>query len=249
VTTGSRRRGRSRHPYAQGVRERRDTTTARRVYEASAVRYVRGVGTRISAVTETADDRRLLTDLLRAADHRDLLERHPGRGPVADLGCGPGRVAAMCHELGVDAVGVDMSVTMLRMGRGAHGSIPFVAGYLSCLPFASGSFRAAVLWYSIIHAPPADLATLFAEVRRVVTAGSPLVVAFQAGDGRAVSRSDAYDSGITLTSRRHEPGVVATTLNESGFEVRAVEVRPPALAHETDPQAFVLATAVDASRC
>jgi ubiquinone/menaquinone biosynthesis C-methylase UbiE len=182
---------------------------------------------------ETADDRQLLVDLLRAA----------GIGPVADLGSGPGRVAAMCHEQGVESIAVDMAVAMLQIGHEKHRQVSFVAGYLSSLPFATGSFSAAVLWYSIIHAPAADLEALFAEVHRVLASGSSVLVAFQAGDGGAHERLDAYGTGFAMTSWRHEPAVVAAALSRSGFDACAVKVRAPELLHETTPQAFISATA------
>src|SRR4051794_3823377 len=69
------------------VVDRDETAVARAVYEATAADYVRLVGTSISAATESAGDRRLLLDLVRGARE----------GPVADLGSGPGRVAAMCQ--------------------------------------------------------------------------------------------------------------------------------------------------------
>jgi hypothetical protein len=40
----------------------------------------------------------LCPDLIHAA----------GGGPVANVGCGPGRITAHLHELGVDAFGMDL---------------------------------------------------------------------------------------------------------------------------------------------
>ncbi|MFE4415049.1 hypothetical protein [Streptomyces sp. NPDC056821] len=41
----------------------------------------------------------LFADLVRATE----------AGPVADVGCGPGRITAYLHELGVDTFGIDLS--------------------------------------------------------------------------------------------------------------------------------------------
>ena len=209
------------------------TASARAVYEATSAEYVRLVGSEISGTTETSEDRSLLEDLLRDARS----------GPLADLGSGPGRVAAMCREQGVDSVAVDMAVAMLRVGRDVHGEVPFVAAYLSSLPFRSATFSATVLWYSIIHTSPADLGPLFAEVRRVTGSGAPVLVAFQAGDGAAQQRIDAYGTAVTMTTWHHQPSDVVASLRVSGFSRPEVTVRPPALAHETARQAFVRATA------
>ncbi len=215
------------------VGHRDDTVMARAVYEATAPEYARIVGSTISAATETAEDRHLIADLVGRA----------GTGPVADLGSGPGRVAAMCHEHGLESIAIDMAFGMLQIGRGLHRQVPFVAGYLLSLPFATGSFSAAVLWYSITHTPPSDLEAVFAEVRRVVASGAIVLVAFQAGDGSAHERIDAYGTAMTMTSWRHEPSAVAAALTASGFVAPEVSVRAPELPHETSPQAFVTATA------
>ena len=41
--------------------------------------------------------------------------REAGGGPVADVGCGPGNVTAHLHELGIDAVGIDLSPKMVEL--------------------------------------------------------------------------------------------------------------------------------------
>ena len=39
-----------------------------------------------------------------------------GEGPVADLGCGPGRTTARLASLGLDVFGLDLSESMLAEG-------------------------------------------------------------------------------------------------------------------------------------
>ncbi|KOG88570.1 methyltransferase, partial [Streptomyces varsoviensis] len=43
--------------------------------------------------------------------------RAAGGGPVADIGCGTGRVTAYLHGLGLDAFGIDLSPGMLAAAR------------------------------------------------------------------------------------------------------------------------------------
>jgi hypothetical protein len=66
-------------------------------------------------------------------------------------------------------------------------------------------------------------------------------MAFQAGDGDAVHRADAQESGLPLTSYRHRIGDVTERLECSGFDVHGFAQRAPELAHESSPQAFVIA--------
>lgn len=69
----------------------------------------------------------------------DVLGVRPGDvgGPVLDLACGAGRHSRALRERGFEAVGVDLSVTLL-----ARASEPFprTAGDMRCLPFADDSF-------------------------------------------------------------------------------------------------------------
>ena len=85
-------------------------TTARAVYDASAGRYVDIVGTEISPATEAQIDRSVLDTFA------EILAAGPG-GRVADLGCGPGRVAAHLARRGVDLIGIDVSPAMLDAAR------------------------------------------------------------------------------------------------------------------------------------
>ena len=49
-----------------------------------------------------------------------------------------------------------------------------------------------LLWYSIIHTPPAGQARIFAEAARVLRPGWPPLVGFQSGEGtRDVSAATA----------------------------------------------------------
>lgn len=49
------------------------------------------------------------------------LVRARGNGPVADIGCGPGRLAGYLQGIGLDAFGIDLSPAMIDV---AGGTIP-----------------------------------------------------------------------------------------------------------------------------
>ena len=207
--------------------------TARAVYDATAERYARLVGTDLSAAFEGPVDRALLAAFVELVG--------VAAGPVADVGCGPGRVGAMLAAHGLDVVGVDVSEAMLAVARRAHPGIRFEAGRLTALPFPDGSLAGAVCWYSIIHTPPEHLDEVSSEIVRVLCGHGHLLVAFQAGDGEGVVRADAHGTGISLTSYRHSPEGVARSLVAAGLRVHARAVRDPELDHESTPQAFILA--------
>ena len=209
-------------------------STTRAVYDATAEAYVAAIGTEINETVEAPLDRAIL------AAFADMV---PSGRLVLDAGCGPGRVAALLHRRGLEVVGVDLAPAMIAIARATHPGIRFEVGELARLPLPDGSVAAAVFWYSIIHTPPSDLASVFNDLRRVIAAGGPVLVAFQSGEGEAVTRDDAYGTAVTLTSYRHAVDAVTGALDRAGFDLHATTVRAPTLAHETAPQAFVLAIA------
>jgi SAM-dependent methyltransferase len=78
-------------------------------------------------------------DASEAAAHIGFVESHmPDRDPVAvlDLACGAGRHTDALRRRGYRALGLDLSLTLLRQSPG----LPRVAGDMCCLPFVDGSF-------------------------------------------------------------------------------------------------------------
>jgi ubiquinone/menaquinone biosynthesis C-methylase UbiE len=222
------------------VTEPDHVSTARSVYDATAERYARFVGTELSAAFEGPIDRGFLAAFVEFVSDK--------AGPVADVGCGPGRVAAFLVADGLDVVGVDVSQAMLAVARGAHPDIRFEEGSLTALPFPDAALAGVVCWYSIIHTPPEHLRDAFAELKRVLSGDGHLLVAFQAGDGEGVRRTDAYGTGISLTNYRHCPEEVARSLVAAGLWVHAQAVRDAELDHESTPQAFIVARSVAPGR-
>ncbi len=208
---------------------------ARAVYDLAARRYVQLVGIEISSATEGPIDRSLLMAFVELTKTRIV-------GCVADVGCGPGRVAAFLAEHGLDVVGVDVSQAMLAFARTAHPNIKFEEGQLNALPFETGVLAGAVCWYSIIHTPPDRMLEVFAELTRALTPGGQLLLAFQAGSGELVRREETHGTLLPLTSYRHSVQEVAGWLEDAGFKILATVVRAPELDHETTSQGFVFAS-------
>jgi SAM-dependent methyltransferase len=84
-----------------------DLRAARTAYDAIAAVYA-------DRFQDTLEDRPVERGLLIA--FAELARRGPA-GPVADLGCGPGHIAAHLHGLGLPVLGVDQSAGMLAVGR------------------------------------------------------------------------------------------------------------------------------------
>jgi ubiquinone/menaquinone biosynthesis C-methylase UbiE len=218
------------------VSERDHVASARAVYDASVERYVQFVGAELGAAMEAPLDRSMLDTFVEMIEAR-------GGASVADVGCGPGRVAAHLASRGLSVIGVDVSSAMIAHARRAHPAISFEEGRLDRIPLQDGSLAGMVCWYSIIYTPPGDLDEAFDELRRVLQADGLLLLAFQAGNGQAWHQADAHGTGLPLTSSRHSFDQLAERLEVAGFRVQATAQRQPELAHESTPQGFIVAIA------
>jgi ubiquinone/menaquinone biosynthesis C-methylase UbiE len=207
---------------------------ARAVYDIAARTYVEFVGTVISSATECPIDRSLLVAFIELIKKQAISR-------VADVGCGPGRVAAFMADHGLDVIGVDVSQAMLGIASTAHPQIEFEEGQLDALPISSGVLAGAVCWYSIIYTPPDRLVVSFDELARVLMPGGYLLLAFQA-EGEPVHREDAFATHLPLTSYRHSVKDVADRLEDTGFKISTTVLRAPELEHEETSQGFVIAT-------
>ncbi|MEV4756428.1 methyltransferase domain-containing protein [Micromonospora sp. NPDC049559] len=202
----------------------------RTAYDTVAVDYAERLGDEL--------DRKPLDRALLATFAE--LVRADGGGPVADLGCGPGRVATVLHGLGLDAIGVDLSPVMLAIARKAYPELRFVEGLLTALPIADGALAGALAWYSIIHTPPEQLPAVFAEFARVLAPDGHLLVAHQAGDDELVHLERGFGHEVSLDVYRLSPDRVVERLRRAGFVVHS-RVRHDPPGPESNPQAYLLA--------
>ncbi|MET9467286.1 class I SAM-dependent methyltransferase [Streptomyces sp. NPDC006544] len=118
------------------------------------------------------------------------LVRGTGNPWAADVGCGPGHLTAMLHDLGLDAFGLDLSPAMVAHARRAHPAVRFDEARMEALPVDDGALGGVLAHYSMIHTPPRDLPALLAEQVRVLAPGGLLLVSFFATEGPEPIRFD-----------------------------------------------------------
>jgi SAM-dependent methyltransferase len=163
-----------------------------------------------------------------------------GRGPVADLGCGPGHLTKHLSTLGLDAFGIDLSTKMIEIARAAYPDLRFEVGSMTALELDDGALSGVFAHYSTIHTPPARLPLVFAEIHRVLAPGGYLHLAFLA-DRDASELGYPYDHKIAL-AYRWSPDRISALLGEIGFsEVARLLEEPAADAKRPYPGAHLIA--------
>jgi SAM-dependent methyltransferase len=158
------------------------------------------------------------------------------------VGCGPGRVTAHLHALGVPASGVDLSPTMVAIARRMHPGLRFAEGSMTDLDVPDGTLGGIVAWYSSIHVPDERLPGVLAGFARALAPGGYLQLAFQVGD-EVAHRTEAGGHTVALDFHRRRPDQVAELVRRAGMAVQARTVREPddGPFPESMPQAFLLA--------
>ena len=133
------------------------------------------------------------------------LVREAGGGLVADIGCGPGYVTHHLHDLGVDAFGIDLSAEMIAIARRDYPDLRFEVGTMTDLDLADDSVTGLLAFWSVIHVPDHAVPEVFAQFRRVMRPGGPLLVGFHVGD-EACHTTEGYSGrSIDVDSHRRRP--------------------------------------------
>ncbi|KAA2260084.1 methyltransferase domain-containing protein [Solihabitans fulvus] len=147
-----------------------------------------------------------------------LLEQAEPDAPIADLGCGPGHVAAWLAERGARTVGVDLSAGMVEVGRHRYPAVEFRQGDLLSLPAGDGEFGAAVALYTIIHLAPQELRRAFEELGRVLRPAGLLLLSFHVGE-EVRHLDEWWGHDVDVDFRFLDPTRIADLLADTGFTV------------------------------
>jgi len=174
---------------------------------------------------------------------RNLLQRLadaiPG-GPVCDLGCGPGHVAAYFGSSGVDVIGVDLSPGMIAEAKRRYPSLDFQVGNMLDLKMGTGSLGGIVAFYSIIHLRREMLQEAFREMHRVLRPGGLVLTSFHQGQGE-LHEDEVLGMPVSFDCTLFEPNEVAHAMEEAGLSVAEITIRRPYEIEYPTQRVYILA--------
>ena len=164
-----------------------------------------------------------------------------GRGRVCDLGCGPGQIARYLAARGVDACGIDASVSMIATARRLNPTLDFQTGDFFALPLADGALAAIAAFYSLIHCARGDLGRAVVELHRVLQPGGRLLMTVHAGTGE-VGREEAFGKRVSLVATLFSEAEVRAAVEGAGFRIDEMVTRPPYDFEYPSQRIYTLAT-------
>ena len=112
-----------------------------------------------------------------------IIDRLSPGARVLDVGCGTGVPSAgMMVESGMDVVGIDVSVEMLKLARRNVPGARFVAMDVLELDSSLGDFDAAVAFFSLLMLRRADIPAVLRRLRAVIRPGGVVALGMVEGD-------------------------------------------------------------------
>jgi len=138
--------------------------------------------------------------------HRAMAERlAPCGGPVLDLCCGTGLLAAQALRMGLAVTGVDISPHMLAVARRKRPGACYILADASALPLPDNAFACATVSFALHEKPLSTARAILAEARRAVRPGGFILVAdyLPPAPGRSLLTGAAIRIVERLAGRSH----------------------------------------------
>jgi SAM-dependent methyltransferase len=190
--------------------------------------------TEVSASYDRVADeyaRRIHAELEHKPFDRELLDgfaaRVKDRGPVADVGCGPGMVAAYLAAQGVTSVfGVDISPKMIAHATELYPGLEFRVGDFTSLDAPDDSWAGITAFYSLIHKPRTEVQAVLREFHRVLMPGGLLLIAYHVGK-EVRHAQEWWGTAVDIDFVFFETGEMLTYVWNAGFDSELDVEREP----------------------
>ncbi|MFT4109235.1 DUF480 domain-containing protein [Propionicimonas sp.] len=163
-------------------------------------------------------------------------------GPILDLGCGPGQIAAFLADTGADVHGLDASAAMVEQARANFPDLDFAVGRFHQVlrPRTAAAWGAIVAWYAFVHLAPSELAPTLRALADTLRVDGTLAFAVHLGDG--VRHTDElFGIPVDLDDVCPDRGQVLAAVSAAGLEVVEWYTRSPVPAEAQTERLYVLA--------
>ena len=186
----------------------------------------------------------LLDELIHKPFEIWLLERVAtlADGPVMDLGCGPGHIAAFLADQGIEVHGLDASSAIIEQARANFTDLDFQVGRFHQLlrPRTAPAWGAIVAWYAFVYLAPSELAPTLRQAAATLRPGGVFALALKLGDG--IDHSDElFGVPVDLDLVLHDRDQVLAAVAEAGLVVDEWYVRSPVPTEAQFERLYVLA--------
>lgn len=143
----------------------------------------------------------------------------PAGATVLDVGCGPGLDTAVLQSHYLNAIGLDYSHEMMRVGRDEHNCLaPFVQADMRCLPVGQqidGIWASA----SLLHLQRDEVLPTFHEFWRVLKPDGVLYLSVKQGVGEEWVRTEKYGHDLPRFFTFWQPETLDPLLETAAFQI------------------------------
>lgn len=181
--------------------------------------------------SDVADEyaQRFIGELAHKPLDRELLSRFAEqvKGPVCDMGCGPGQIARYLRNCGVTEVfGMDIAPGMIEKAQELNPDIPFRVGDMRAIDAQDDEWAGIAAFYSIIHIPREDVLGVLREWRRVLQPGGWVLMTIHLGD-HVVHLDDWWEKPVSVDFFFFQTAEMENYLKEAGFVIEETIERDP----------------------
>ena len=156
-----------------------------------------------------------------------LIAKVSSRGPICDMGCGPGQIARYLQGRGAPACGIDLSPEMVIQARRLNPEIPFQQGDMLALTGVRDETLGGIAaFYSLIHIPRERMVGAMTELKRVLRPGGVLLASFHIGQ-QVVHLDEWWGQPVSVDFMFLERPEMKGFLQEVGFELEEAVERDP----------------------
>ncbi len=149
-------------------------------------------------------------------------------GPVADVGTGPGQIAAHLASRGAEVTGIDSSAGMVAEATARFPGVVFEVGDFRRLlrPRTAAGWSAITAWYALVHLTESELPAAIAALGGTLVSGGVLALATHVGP-ETRHLTDLLGHIVDVDFVLHDPDVVLAAVTAAGLEVDEWYVRSP----------------------